>query len=453
MFNKLPNRYRMPTGPLLTALACAAFIGPGRALAESAQSTNAFVLPAVLKGSALTPLLGLQTTRLSAFRCKEGGKVSSLVFQVDEVNPEGRYVSNVGTGVARDDKPGIIDENDEIATMIRDWGTDCPEKILSAVQGTVIRAETRLPYLAGPAVAYFLASDRALVSDEAYVKYDPATDRVTGAGMTMAFDVKNPIILNEMKTRDLRGRESENIVDRLKMRFIAQSLGNMITLHVNEEDVDDKLIGVRVGPVRVIREIMASVAPVPGLTINSAGTFIEYDRMLIAIGKYNFPKMAAMFTSSMDFEVSVDFNDLKGLTVSTKQVPQGTSVDGRMLDSDQSLAMGDEPWYMASGLGLNMVGIVEVDRDMRGKSSALMVDSEKGARPPERVAGGLPELGYQFLGWENLKAKTYTVHGMIIELPGLPEGGGSGFYKAFHADMAFDVRKLNAEDVAAAKNQ
>ncbi len=431
-------------GKLLLATAAAVGVFAGVAHARR-QEVNLSVIPAVLKGSMIEPLLGTPVIQLSAFRCNEEGKLSPLLFQLDEVNAQGRYVPNIGTGIARDDRPGIFDENDEIVSMVQDWGVNCPETLLAAARGTVVRVETRAHYLDGPAVAYFLAGERGLAPDQFRVKYDAANDRISSAGWTLGWDRKHPTILVEMNNNNLRGRETENILDRLKFRFRATAIGNLLTLNVSEEEIEAKLLGVRAGPLRVIREIDATATPVPGFSIPAAVTAFHYDRSLVVEGIYSFPKMAALFTSSMDMTVTMDFDRLQGLTVSTQKVPVGTRVDGKMLDSDRSLAMGNEPWYMASGLGLNLIGIVEVDKEMRGRSSALFVDSETDPRPPERVPGGLPELGYQFLGWENLKAREYKVQGYAISLPGFPEGGGSGFYKAFNLPLPFDVSTLKAD--------
>lgn len=416
------------------------------------QENNLSVIPAVLNGAALKPLLGVSVTQLSAFRCNEAGRLTPLTFQVDEINAAGRYVPNFGSGIARDDSPGIIDENDEIVTMLRDWGTDCPAALLSSVRGTVVRSEIRVHYLDAPAVMYFLIAERGLAPDEFLVRYDPASDRVTSSSLTLAWDLAHPAILNEMKTRDLRGRETENILDRLKFRFQAKTIGNLLTLTVTENDIEARLLGVRAGPVRVVRELRTVATPVPGFPIEAAITCLHYDRMLVVTGLYDFPKMAAMFTASMDMTVTMDFQSLKGLTVSTQQVPKGTVVDGKMLDSDRSLSMGSEPWYMANGLGLNLIGVVEVDPEMRGQSSALFIDSETAPRPPERVPGGLPELGYQFLGWENLKARKYIVRGLAIALPGFPEGGGSGFYRAFNAPVNIQTSALKADEPVLSRN-
>jgi len=407
---------------------------------QTNSTSNASVLPLVLTGKQLQPLLGESLLRLSAFTCA-AGKAKPLLFQVDEVNADGRIVSSEasgGKGVAPDESPGVFDENDEFVVMLKDLEGECGGEQLSRVKGKLVSVRVGATFLKEPAYLYILSGERGFVPSASYVEYRAADNRVVTPGYGWGYLPDKPPITAFMSFRDLQGRGDENVVDRLKVRFNIRALRSLVRLRLDEEDLEYSLDGVRVGPVRVTREVTVTVKTVPGFTLKAFARYEHYERLWRGGVRFKVPAVAALFLTSMDVTFAHDFLNLRGLTLSTSGLAQGALVDGTMIEQERSIAFGPEPWYFVSGGGLNQVTALDLEKGLNLKGAALFVDDPEYDDPPEASRGGLPLVGYQFLGWENLQARWYTFGANVALLPGFPEGGATGFYRTLRAP--FDVK-------------
>lgn len=112
-----------------------------------------------------------------------------------------------------------------------------------------------------------------------------------------------------MEMNDLEGASDQNVVDRLKVRFDVKALGSLIQLSIDEDDFDCRLESLRAGPVRVVREYLVYVTPLPGFKLKAYVTLYPL-RAHVA-----WP--AALFTSSLDVLFASDYTDLRGVRLST----------------------------------------------------------------------------------------------------------------------------------------
>ncbi len=438
----------MPPRFPLRLLAAGALLLLSPVFAGAAQSpvkTSAQILPLILKGKDVAPFLGVNLLGLSAFSCAEG-RVKPLLFQADEINAEGRYVSVDSEGrLAKDTAPGILDENDELAFMLRDLGEPCPPAVLAEARGRLLAVQVQPAYAPKAVSLYLLAGETRFVPAGAHVQYSPASQIVSTAAYEWGYEPGQPFLYKRNVFHDLEGRSQEDILDRLKVRFNVRAMKSLIRLRLSEEDFKSRLAGVRTGPIRIVRELDLEVTPVPGMTLHPVVTFTNYERLWHAHVRFKFPAPAALFTTSMDVSLIHDFTDLRGLRFSTSALPQGTIVDGRMIEQDRSIAFGPEPWYMVTGGGLNYLVAIDLEKNLDLTAAATFDDTAVSSDPPEEVPGALPAIGYQFLGWENLEARWYGFSANIALLPRFPEGGGSGFYRTLHAPV-----KIQAEEIKSA---
>lgn len=409
---------------------------------ESNTPTNSSVLPVVVAGAEFPGLIGESPLKLSAISCA-GGSPKPIRFQVDDVNAKGDVVAPDATDeLEPDEQPGLIDETDELVLMLADLGGPCSAGQLAKMSGRVFAIELAADYLKAPAHAYLLLSERGYVPSGAALNYDPKTHTVKTSSYLWGYRPENPFHYDRMAYTDIQGSGYKDIFDRLKVRFTVRPVGGLVTLHVDADEFDSRLLGMRVGPVRGVRELALEIEAVPGFAVPVRITFVHYERMWVAKVRFTMPGRAALFTSSMDFKLLHDFTDFKGLTFSTSALAQGSRIDGQMIEIERSLEFGPEPWYFLSGRGLNQVTVVELDPNLKLTAAAVLIDSETAGDPPEDVPGGLPSIGYQFLGMEDLEARTYRFSAHIGVLPGFPERGGTGFYRTIKAPMRVKVRPV-----------
>ncbi len=405
---------------------------------ESSNPTSTSVLPLILRGKDLGPLLGTAASKLSAFTCREG-RPKPLVFQVDEFNAAGRVVSaESDPSLAKDEQPGVLDATDEIAFLLQDLQDECPAEILDKVRGKLAALEVTAKYLKKPAAAYLVAAEKGFIPSESYVSFDPKTQTVSTSAYEWGYRGPDDFLYTKNILRDLRTHPRDDVFDRLKVRFTVKAVGKLMTFHMNEEEISSKVVTLRAGPVRLLREMDLDIS-IAGITIQALVTFIHYERLWQAYVRFKLPKPAALFTSSMDVALIHDFTGLQGVSFSTSALPQGTAVDGRMIEQDRNIAFGPEPWCMLTGNGLNYVLAIDLDRELKLTAAAAFADTGEPTAPPEEVSGGFPEVGYQFLGWENLQARWYSFSAHVGILSGFPEGGGGGFYRAVHTPLSVKV--------------
>lgn len=245
---------------------------------------------------------------------------------------------------------------------------------------------------------------------------------------------------------DLKGRKDEDILDRLKARLEARALSSLVTLEMDEEDFDSTLDADKRGPVRIIRETTVRVPVFPGVTVIAKVTFFHYERLWKGVVQLDIPDSVATLTSSMDVALIHDFVDLCGLNLSTSGLPEGTLIDGRMIEIERNLTLTNDTWFMLTGDGLYEVMTVDFDRSLKLEPTALFVDGQGETAPPEDHPGGLPAVGLQFLDWNSLEPGAHSFSAHMALLPSFPNGGGSGFYKTLHAQQTITAQDISPAD-------
>lgn len=385
------------------------------------------LFPVLLQGSDAPDLLGKNITELSLFTCQES-RIRPILFQVDEYNAEGRIVPNVFKGEpVRDETPGVIDENDMIIFMVRDIGEPCAPEQLARAQGKVVE----IPFSGnGGRMVYALVGAQLGAIAASPLRYDQKTDTVTTPAYVWGYSVKMAHLFDRLQFRDYRGAAGDHF-DRLKVRMKARSLGNLMTINVNEDDIESTLRGVKAGPVRIVRDVPVSVTPVPGFKISAVVEFIHYERMWDAQVRFRLPTHAAMFLSTLDVRFVIDFNDTRGMRFVTKTEPQGLPIEGNSTDGPVPVDMGSEPWQLLTGQGLTAVVFVNYDRELKLSPTAYYMDNRNVPDPPEETPGCSPCTGFELNRWENLKAQWYSFGAQIFLASRFPEGGGSGIYKRY----------------------
>ena len=295
---------------------------------ESKTPTNTSLIPVVMKGKIFPDLLGESPLKLSAFTCGNGPP-RPIRFQVDDMNAVGDVVGpDMLDEVAADERPGLIDETDEVVIMLKDFGSRCSDEQLARVSGRLFVVEADSELLRSPGYVYLLLSDRGFVPSGAAVNYDPKTHTIKTAAYLWGYRPESPFSYDRMAFNDLQGSGFKDLFDRLKARVTVRPVGGLVTIRADEDDFKSRLLGMRVGPVRAVRELDVVVETIPGFSVPVRATFNHYERMWHAQVRFTFPSRAAIFTSSMDLQLVHDFIDLRGLKFSTSALPSATAVDG-----------------------------------------------------------------------------------------------------------------------------
>lgn len=434
----MPARYfRVFTAIAGTCL----LLAPGASVAASLSKTpaNAHVLPVRLTGADVPELRGADPVGLTVLTCHDG-RPTPIPFQVDEFDKRGRLVAAGGiTNRKQDESPRKIDENDELVVMMRDIGEACAADQLERVPGRIVEVELNAGHFKQSGRLYLTVSERGHIPSTRYVQYDSNRDLIKSSAYEWGYNDKLPHLFDYLTAADYQ-RPDVDLMDRLKVRMNARSLGKLISISVDENEIESSLDVVKAGPIRVIRDLSLKVTPVPGMTIEAFVLFTHYDRFWDAVVHFKMPGPAAMFTSSLDVTFYQDYTNLLGVQFSTAALPKGVLIDGRMLEMEKSMAFGDKPWLMLNGRGLRLLTIIQYDRKLSLAGRVQFVDDPEHESPPESRKGALPLVGFELTNWENLKARWYSFSAQEAFLKGFPEGGGNGFYETMRREPTLKSR-------------
>ena len=115
-----------------------------------------------------------------------------------------------------------------------------------------------------------------------YLTYHAETDRIATARYETQFLARAALAQSELILKNASVDKPANLIDRFKLRFFLD-LRHFFNLKIEEEDVTAKVLGVKVGPIRVIRRLLTyqKLGPIR-VTPKAVSDYLFYwDRIVI----------------------------------------------------------------------------------------------------------------------------------------------------------------------------
>ena len=362
---------------------------------------------ATAAASDLACLRGQRESRLALFACATA--CAPIPWQLDERDGDGRWALDGGPEPNRDDPPGVVDDNDELAWMADDAGRRATRRELPDVGDCAVELEVRR----GGEVAWVYAvatSGAPPRSPRHYVTYEPDTDRIVSDRVAVGFGAPTPRYL---ALRGPDGAFGANLLDRLKVRAHARFLG-FIPLGRDEDDIEYAFSAWRAGPVRVMRREYQWVRLASWLRtpIFETETLMTRDAMVLPVRlRLNFPP--TYFFAGIEVQAVLDFRALRGWQVAAAGVAPVAvgSAEAAHLDGTRS------DWVALRGPDATLVLSL-----VRGDSLATLVPTivyrdDGEPRPPEALPGELPALGYRLTEWSQIDRGEHWFAAVARALP------------------------------------
>ena len=224
--------------------------------------------PVTVKGYRVTALINEPLNRLYVYKFNGNALSGPIPSQVDEVGPDGRYLS---TG----DGDGALDPQDEIVFMAKDLGDQPSDaSLLDSFATAWYEIEVVDPLSPDKrAWAYLVSRSPTSISDD-YVDYNGTLHRIIARqyelGLATTYIGLNYLTLNGSST---------DILDRSKMRVVFEFLG--VPDHLTENDIQDSEITlIKDGQVRVILRHVATATTGGTISGSLATTDLAYASML-----------------------------------------------------------------------------------------------------------------------------------------------------------------------------
>jgi hypothetical protein len=361
----------------------------------------------------LAPFHGLPLERLGLYACVRGA-CRPIPLQIDERDPQGHWVIDRGPGAGSDTPPATLDGNDHLLFMAADAGkrvqrADLPGRfpVVEVRVHDPLQSSTRWAYL----VAFAEAAPRSTTT---YVRYDPASDSVRGARVTLGFRGGIPSQLG------LHGDHlQDDLLDRFKVRATASFFWGLLRFSRSEDDVSSEFLGWREGPIRVIRAAQHRVRLGWGIRSPTFGSYVyvhrDFARLPVSL-RLNFK--ATFFFSGIDIRTVLDFRDLRGWGVLVPGIPGLLPVDGQTSAAEEHVGSLADPWFALLGPHITLVQSMRVSPSLQSMRRRLYYrDAPAGAEPPEEFAGELPGIGYRMDGWEKVGPGAHWFEALSYALP------------------------------------
>ncbi len=439
---------------LVAAVAAVLVCAPGaRANTRFSDSSNRRVMPMIVTGADVKALSKANIASLRLYAALPDG-FGPIPFQIDEKDPAGRYVFKTGGRKGTDD--GLLDDNDELAFMLKDAGPSFPAAYWpkGVKRGAEIRLDDPLDKERNGYVYLFEFDSPPAMHPADYIRFDRQNMEISSKWYLTGFDPANPCNARTKRLADRTGKLGPDTMDRLKIRASAWALGSLIRFDSNEDDLKSQINAWTDGPVRVLYEIdiTLKLGPIPLITTTTNWAFYEYSQLTPV--HVETPGMLRLFASRIELVIDLDMDGDKGATMSANSIPQGVKIEGREADDDDHAGpRTKEGWFLISREGTHYYAEFHLDEKLPIEMTFNYYDTAAGARPPEGSPGQLPEVGYHFYNWEKLEQKSYDFYARLYFLPELPDQGGNGLFKAINqpvtaqASAGADAAAVVATDV------
>lgn len=351
--------------------------------------------PTMITGEKLGEALGQKITRLQVYKKDSSGQVQVIPFQIDEREAGGKVGRRpwaMERGSSQGD--GLLDLDEAILFFSADAGERASAQDFP-------QAEKIWEVKAGPSATGYVyvvaGSEGKAASSTSYIKYDPGMDRISSSFYEVGFSKKRPLIQDYLKIKN--GSLPYDVLDRFKARFYLD-IKNFFNLKIDEDEVKSQLIGVKVGPIRILRRVVASksLGPIKVIPRSSVDFFFYPDWLEVSTQINNpvdGPKMLGDKTlgkSGFDFKQLVFGSDLF-----TNLGGTSLRLDGKNSGAQKKISGENLRWWSMRGLSGSMVNGLKNDPQLRnmGIHPYLIINND-----PNAAAAPESERGEVFVGFD-----------------------------------------------------
>jgi len=383
------------------------------ALASSATASPRIWQPLIIGGSQLPHLCKRPLNQFEVLAMRDG-KLAPIPFQIDQINSDGSYVLPQGPEPVASSHPDVLDARDEIVMMIADLGER--RKPNAPLPSDAFEIEMSDPLGGPPRYAYIATDTHPARSPLHYVEYDSAKNTVETDRYRFGYTHGVP---TDYAPQSRSHENGPNLLDRFKIRVRASVL-KLFHFNVNEDNVDNRLLAWKAGPIRVVRLLTHSVRVVFGIRSPEVTNYDFFYRDCVENPfKVRFPWVPRVLFGDISVRMDLDFVGLDGYAISWSRMN-----DGALRIGDPQLmkiAKSNPPrveWIALRGGGRMLIQTIAPTSYLQLLDRRLYYNDDPNTPdPPERVRGEHPGIGYSITGWENLASGSHTLTSMLIGAP------------------------------------
>lgn len=362
--------------------------------------------PIVMAGENIPVLTGEDVQAIRLYAINTAGKLHPIPFQIDEKisklrpNIEGEALFDMSKPKyvldGDEDKDKSFDKDDELVFMAFDAGIKADEGSINLGQKKFVEIAVMPEASSVTLYAYALVFDGAPpeYSSTKYVSYYASTDTVQSDKYRVGYPELNALNFDEIAIPQSNNGNNEDFIDAFKSRVLISIMWNVLMYSLDDNDAINNLVGVKTGPIRIIRRVDAQIEGymfvIKKFKINQI-YYRDFFQMNIGTSSgWNGPKGSFV----ADISWTVDLNEkARGMKFINSENPNPVTIDGILSEDEKSMSYGPWDWNAVTGDPGTMIMSYFQPEASRTYGDLYYMDDVKALDPPENEPGQIGNFG------------------------------------------------------------
>jgi len=376
--------------------------------------------PVIIEGRYLPKIKGAKIDRIGVFVYRGDGW-EPIPFQVDEKAAKGRREKPRYVIPPEADSNPTFDDDDELVFIARDLGLAAPSKDIPLKPKVSAEIAVTDPSSRVTGYAYVMVFDKP--PDKAsgdYVGWRAKRRLVISPGRyEVGYPKGDAFFFNKFAVPSANGGDGSDFVDTLKMRANARLVAQLFEYDITNSDWRNDLIGIKDGPVRVIRRVKVRVNSALFRVHKSVVDVIYYPDFFsmdvpVPMGMKYVPPLY-----QSDLRLSLDLaNDAPPMSFfNDRNLPAPEFVaDGVMTKAEKKLDNRSSKWLCLSGEPGTVLMRLDQKPGVKTHQDLYYYDNSKKRDPPEEFPGHRGDSGFYISKLEDVK-KSERVYKLTFAFP------------------------------------
>jgi len=366
---------------------------------------------AVVTASSVPALLGTPVQQISLHNYSRGS-LSLLSFQIDQKDPQGRYLIKETTPGKPQSRSTVLDENDELVFRVVDSGKKLPAESELVELYSLVEIQVTDPNSGNSGWIYASISNRSKPpSSDKVIHYLPDTDSIRSRLYHIGFSKQLPFLVDTFHWKlDGNHAWSPDISDTMKIRHRGAFLG-FIPFQRTQSDYSSRLVSVKEGPLRVIRRTSNRIRML--WELKTPALYVDYVMMpdgFIMDTIIDIPFNIGLFFSNVETLTTMDWNDDPDLPKLAIYPPDGVTklaVDGRMSAEKKAFNIISARHFSVSSSFGDLSVRLDIPDGFPIQPWLYLRDDREEPDPPENQAGQFGNVGFRTTEWEQIDTEVH----------------------------------------------
>jgi len=372
------------------------------------KTLKRFIDLVIVPGSTAQCLSKLNPNKISLYSFKSGA-FEKIPFQVDAKDDKGNFIIN--------NNNTTISKYDEIAFLALDTGdkaedneinTNFPEKFVLEVE---VLSNNEKGWI------YIVSNDTP--STKQYIKYFSFGNKeeIKSDYYSISYK-KNNIFFNTYSLTSKAGGNNTNIIDTMKLRFTIVTKLFSTSFTRNEKDLVYNVLGIKKGPVRIIRKVSSKLKVFLGLKSPAVIVDSYYTPFYLVVpSNLSVPFKLSYVAKDAYYRQTISYSDsVLGDKYYCGKCNTGLTLDGKMNNLEKSVKESPHVWGAIIGKTGNYLYRATWSKDMPLIKNLYYKDDKNVIDPLENEKG-VHEIGFLLGDAIKLKPKKYFFSLSMYALP------------------------------------